>query len=248
MEIQAFFERYPKVAVAFSGGVDSAFLLYLAKKHGAKARAYYVDTAFQPAFEKEDAQRFAEEIGASFRVIPVDILSCSEVLQNGADRCYHCKKRLFSALIRAAEEDGFSVLLDGTNASDDAADRPGMRALKELSVLSPLRICGYTKDRIRDQSRKAGLFTWDKPAYACLATRIRTGEAITGEKLQSTEKAEAFLFSLGFRDLRVRLVGRDARIQVPVGEMQRILEHREEILSHLKKDYSGVFLDMEGRG
>ena len=139
------------------------------------------------------------------------------------------------------------MLLDGTNASDDAGDRPGMRALQELSVRSPLRECGLTKDEIRRLSREAGLFTWDKPAYACLATRIPTGQPITARDLAVTEAAETYLFSLGFTDFRVRLAGRSAKIQLPAAQMPHLLEHRQEILDRLGQDYDAVWLDLEAR-
>ena len=176
MTLEQFFAEKREVAVAVSGGVDSADLLYAAKRYAARVKAYYVSTAFQPEFELEDARRLADELGADMLVLHVDVLSNSAVTANPSDRCYHCKNTLFRQILRAAENDGFPVLLDGTNASDDAGDRPGMRALRELSVRSPLRECGLTKAEIRRLSREAGLFTWDKPAYACLATRIRTGE------------------------------------------------------------------------
>ena len=136
------------------------------------------------------------------------------------------------------------MLLDGTNASDDAGDRPGMRALKELSVRSPLRICGLTKAEIRRRSREAGLFTWDKPAYACLATRIPTGTEIKADKLSRTEAAEQALFSLGFRDFRIRLRGGAAVIQA---QLPKVLENRSRILEELRRYYHAVLLDLEVR-
>lgn len=154
---------------------------------------------------------------------------------------------IFSAIAQAAREDGFTTILDGTNASDDAGDRPGMRALQELSVLSPLRECGLTKPEIRRLSKEAGLFTWDKPAYACLATRIPTGTAITADQLERTEAAENHLFSLGFTDFRVRLQGDAAKLQVPAAQFPKVLENRDMILSELKKWYSTVLLDLEAR-
>ena len=164
MELKQFFETYPEAAIAFSGGVDSAYLLYAAIQYGKRVKAYYVKTAFQPQFELEDAFRLAKELGADMQVLEVDILCDFTVTANPADRCYHCKKALFSHILKAAKADGFSVLLDGTNASDEASDRPGMRAISELSVRSPLRECGLTKRQIRQLSKDAGLFTHDKPA------------------------------------------------------------------------------------
>lgn len=247
MNLQEFFRINPKVALAFSGGVDSAYLLYAAKKHGAEARAYYVKSAFQPQFELEDAKRLAEELGADMKVLEADVLGDVLVTANPTDRCYHCKKRIFTEIVKAAAAEGFPVLMDGTNATDDAGDRPGMRALRELSVRSPLRECGLTKDEIRRLSKEAGLFTWKKPAYACLATRIPTGELITAEKLQKTEQAEDYLFSLGLTDFRVRLFGSAARLQFPEGQLSKVLEKRTEIVEELKKYYDAVLLDLEVR-
>lgn len=247
MELKHFFETHPEVAIAFSGGVDSAYLLYAAKRYGKRVKAYYVKTAFQPQFELEDAQRLAEELSAEIEVLKVDILCQSIIVNNPADRCYHCKKELFSRILKAAQEDGFSVLLDGTNASDEASDRPGMRAIAELSVRSPLRECGLTKAQIRQLSKEAGLFTHDKPAYACLATRIPTGECITEEKLLRTEQAEGYLSRMGLRDFRVRSQGTSAKIQVTETDLALLMQHREDILSELKKHYTSVMLDLEVR-
>lgn len=247
MELTEFFQKHPKPALAFSGGVDSAYLLCAAKECGADIHAYYVKSAFQPRFELEDAKRLALQLGAAMTVIDVDILSCADVAANPPDRCYHCKQIIFQAIMRQAAEDGYDMLIDGTNASDDAGDRPGMRALEELAVRSPLRECGLAKEEIRRRSRQAGLFTWDKPAYACLATRIPAGETITGEKLARTERAEDFLFSLGFTDFRVRLAGDAARLQLPVAQMEQLMRHRTSIVQELKKHYSSVLLDMEAR-
>lgn len=247
MELKDFFAAHPRAAIAFSGGVDSAYLLWAAIDAGAQVKAYYIKTAFQPEFELEDARRLAEALGAEMEILPLDILCHPEVTANPADRCYHCKKALFTRLVQAARADGFDLLLDGTNASDDAGDRPGMRALRELSVRSPLRECGLSKDEIRRRSREAGLFTHDKPAYACLATRIPTGEPITGEKLRRTETAEAFLMALGLRDFRVRSQGDTAKLQVTAADLEAVLKNRETIVSELKKHYHSVLLDLEVR-
>lgn len=247
MTLKEFFNENPKVAIAFSGGVDSSYLLYAALQSGAQVRAYYVKSAFQPAFELEDALQFASEQGAEMRLLPVEVLADSVVASNPADRCYHCKRVIFSTIMKAASQDGFTVLVDGTNASDDAGDRPGMRALRELSVRSPLRECNLTKGEIRRLSQEAGLFTWNKPAYACLATRIPAGVEITEEKLAKTEAAEDFLFSLGFTDFRVRIISNAARIQLRKEQLDLLVEHREAILTRLKKDYDAVLLDLEVR-
>lgn len=248
MTLHEFFQNHPKVALAFSGGVDSAYLLYAAVRSGAQVRAYYVKSAFQPQFELEDAKRLAEELGADMRILDVDVLSDPNIVSNPSNRCYFCKNAIFTAILRAAKEDGFDLLMDGTNASDDAGDRPGMRALRELSVRSPLRECGLTKPEIRRLSKEAGLFTWDKPAYACLATRIPTGEQITAEKLERTEAAEDYLFSLGFTDFRVRMTGNSAKLQFPEQQFPVLLKKREAIVKELKRYYDSVLLDLEVRG
>lgn len=248
MTLETFFRENSRVAVAFSGGVDSSYLLYAALRCGAVAHGYYVKTAFQPQFELDDALRLAREIGADVSVLPVDVLSDVTVAANPPDRCYHCKKRIFGKIAEAARADGFDVLLDGTNASDDPDDRPGMRALRELAVRSPLCECGLTKARVRELSRAAGLFTWDKPAYACLATRIPPGTAITRGALERTEAAETFLTSLGFSDFRIRLYGDAARIQLPADQLERALAFRPQIVEKLKGLYSAVLLDLETRG
>ena len=247
MNLTQFWQANPKAAIAFSGGVDSAYLLYSAVQSGADVKAYYAKTAFQPAFELEDAKKLAAQLGAQMEILTLDVLSVPKVVENPQNRCYYCKTALFSAMTAAAKKDGFTLILDGTNASDEAADRPGMQALRELSVRSPLRECGLTKKEIRRLSKEAGLFTHDKPAYACLATRIPTGDTITSEKLARTEEAEGFLHSLGLRDFRVRRLGDIARIQVTESDLETVLKNREVILAHLKKLYSGVVLDLEVR-
>ncbi|MDO5134370.1 MAG: ATP-dependent sacrificial sulfur transferase LarE [Eubacteriales bacterium] len=248
MTLETFFSEHRKVALGFSGGVDSSYLLWAALNSGAEIKAYYVSTAFQPAFEREDALRLAGALGVEPAVLELDILACSEVSENPPDRCYYCKKQIFGAVCRKARGDGFDVLLDGTNASDDAGDRPGMRALEELSVLSPLRICGLTKEEIRRRSREAGLFTWDKPAYACLATRTPAGERITARLLRRTEEAETALAALGFRDFRVRHRGDEAFVEITKEQRALLRENWDRMEAVLKeKGYRKVFLDMASR-
>ena len=247
MTLETFFREVPRAAVAFSGGTDSAFLLWAAKKQGCQIQAYYIHTAFQPRFELEDARRLAGELGIPMQVIDMDILGVPEAAQNGPRRCYYCKRALFTRLREQAAKDGYTVLLDGTNASDDAGERPGMQALRELRVRSPLRECGITKDMVRSLSREAGLFTWEKPAYACLATRIPTGTEITREDLQRAEQAETALMALGFRDFRVRLSGEKARLQVTGEQMALAVDKRSEIVQALKPLFQEVLLDLEER-
>lgn len=247
MDLSAFFKENKQAAIAFSGGVDSAYLLYAGLCCGAKLTAYYVKSAFQPQFELDDAERLAKELGAEMKIIRLNVLDFSEIVLNSADRCYFCKKQIFSVIADAAHKDGHSLLLDGTNASDDESDRPGMRALRELAVRSPLRECGLTKAEIRRLSKEAGLFTWDKPAYACLATRLGANEVITQEKLAATEKAETHLSSLGFYDFRIRMAGDVAKIQLREEDFWKLFENRASILSELKKYYENVTLDLEAR-
>lgn len=246
-ELAAFFTASPRLAVACSGGADSVYLLYAAKACGADVAAYYVNTPLQPAFEREDARRAAAEIGVPLVEIPLDVLAENEVAQNPADRCYHCKRLIFAAIAQRAAGDGYTLLADGSNASDDAADRPGMRALAELHVASPLRQAGVTKAQLREFSRRAGLFTWNKPAYACLATRIPTGTALARETLQRVEQAEAALAALGFSDLRVRVVDGAAKLQLPEAQLPLALEKRREILAALAGAFPDVLLDMKPR-
>ncbi len=247
MELSEFFKENPKAALGFSGGVDSSYLLYAGLKYGADIRPYYIKTAFQPEFEFEDAKRLAESLGAKLNVIYADILSSSEVTENPENRCFYCKTALFSMVKAQALKDGCSVVIDGTNASDDAGDRPGMAALCNLDVRSPLRECGLTKEQIRRLSRAAGLFTWNKPAYACLATRIPTGETITEEKLYSIEKAENLLFSLGFSDFRVRIDRHLARIELLPEQMHRAIDLRSTILENMPGYFTNITLDLNGR-
>lgn len=242
-----FFNKYKKAAIAFSGGVDSAYLLYAAVKCNAVVQPYYVKSAFQPQFELDDAKKIADKLHINMKILEVDILSEPMVVKNSANRCYYCKKAIFSAIAEAAEKDGFTLLLDGTNASDQEDNRPGMRVLKELSVRSPLREYGLTKDEIRRLSKEAGLFTWKKPAYACLATRIPTGMEITEERLVRTEAAEDFLFSLGFTDFRIRILGDAAKLELSLHDLQKAITDRKTIIDELKKYYSSVLLDLEVR-
>lgn len=247
MDLTEFFAEHPKAAVAFSGGTDSAYLLYAALRCGADARPYFVHTVFQPRFEFEDAKRIAELLSSPLTVLELDILQNECIAANPPDRCYHCKKVIMTAILQAARKDGYSVILDGTNASDSEEDRPGMRALGELQVLSPLRFCGLTKDQIRALSKEAGLFTWDKPAYACLATRAAPGRALTKEVLARTEDAEDYLYDLGFRNFRVRDYVDGALIQVDADQLQTVLDRRKDILESLKPAYARVWLDLDTR-
>lgn len=246
MTLEDFFTRHPKAALGFSGGTDSAYLLYAGLSLGADVRPYYIKTQFQPAFELADAERLTRELGAELLVIEADILAVEAVAANPPDRCYHCKRALFSLLAERAASDGYTELMDGTNASDDPGDRPGTRALRELGVLSPLRDCGVTKADVRRLSREAGLFTHDKPSYACLATRVPAGRRIEAQALRGIESAESELRELGYDDLRVRLEEGGVRLELPEAQLERAVLGRGRILRALD-GLGRVTLDLRGR-
>lgn len=242
-----FFRMHPKAALAFSGGTDSAYLLYEAVKSRADIRPYFIKSPFQPQFELEDAQRLCVLCGVHLKIIEADTLSDVRIAENTEQRCYYCKKLLFSLLTQRAEEDGYTFVIDGTNASDRASDRPGMKALEELGIRSPLRECGITKTDVRTLSKKARLFTWNKSSYACLATRIPCGTPIREEKLRLIEKSENALARLGFTDFRIRLEGNAARIEVPARYMKKVVQKRDTIRTLLADDFSSVVLDLKER-
>ena len=247
MDLKDYFAQNPRAALAFSGGVDSAYLLYAGLHLGAELHPYYVKTQFQPDFEFRDAMRLCEQLGAEPTVLRLDALEDPMVRRNGPDRCYFCKRRIMGAILEKAAEDGYSLLLDGTNASDDSGDRPGMWALRELKVQSPLRLCGRTKPEIRRLSKEAGLFTWNKPAYACLATRVKTGEALEEETLRRVEAAEDCLGRMGFRDLRVRTAGGRATLQFIREQLAEAREREKEIRTGLSGLFDAVEIDPEER-
>lgn len=247
MTLREFFAQTPKAALAFSGGADSSYLLYAARECGAEVTPYYINTQFQPRFELEDARRLCRELGARLEVIELDVLADDAIASNPADRCYHCKRALFTALAERAAQDGYDLIIDGTNASDDAGDRPGMRALHELGVRSPLRECGISKARLRELSEQAGLFTAQKPAYACLATRVPTGERIDEDKLRRIELAEDALFAMGYTDFRARLRGEAALLQFPASQHARAQAELELIRQRLSGEFSEIRLDPKPR-
>ncbi len=245
MTLNDFFKQNQSFAIAFSGGVDSSYLICAAKLAGVKAKGYYVKSAFQPDFETEDALRLAREYSLDIEVIEADVLSSKIVCENPPDRCYHCKKLIFNRIIEKAHADGFTLICDGTNASDDINDRPGVRALQEYGVVSPLRLCGITKADIRTESRKLGIFTADKPAYACLATRISSGQMITAETLRKVEDSERGLFELGFSDFRVRVLGSCARLQLTVADMPLFIDKQKEVSALLLRNFDDAVLDLK---
>ena len=247
MELREFFALHPRVALAFSGGVDSSYLLYAALRWAEDVGVYYVRSAFQPEFEVRDALRLAGELGAEVKLLRADVLSCPAVAANPADRCYHCKTNIMSTIRAAAAADGYPLVIDGSNASDQISDRPGFRALEEQGILSPLRLCGLDKATIRSLSREAGLFTWDKPAYACLATRIPTGECITPERLAAVEAGEAALAAMGFTDFRLRTPEGRAWLQFTAEQLPEARARFDEIRAALAPHFAEIAIDPKER-
>jgi uncharacterized protein len=238
------------VVVAFSGGVDSTFLLNVA--HTVLGENAYAVTAQSPTFpahELKQAKEYARSLGVNYRIIKTDELSSDKFINNPPERCYYCKKELFSTLLKMARSQDIPWVADGSN-KDDAKDyRPGMRAVKELGIRQPLFEAGLYKDEIRALSKKLKLPTWDKPAYACLSSRLPYGESITLDKLQQIERAEKFLQGLGFSQVRVRHYQNMARIEVLPEEIGRFLKQdlRTKVAAKLQKlGYQYVTLDLQG--
>ena len=236
-----------KCALAFSGGTDSAFLLYQALKEGVDVKAYYCRSQFQPEFEYMDALRLLHELNADYTVIDLDVLADANVAANPPLRCALCKRKMFSTLIAQSDADGYSVVIDGTNASDDEGQRPGMKVLRELGVSSPLREAGLTKDTIRHLSKDAGLFTCDKPSYSCLATRVQTGVRLDSDILNRVEKGETALMDMGFSNFRLRTDGVNARLEVPQAQFDAFVAQRQAVLAVLGKLFRTVSLDLKYR-
>jgi uncharacterized protein len=240
-----------RVAVAFSGGVDSALLLKLCVDAlgAGNVLALTAVTSLNPVRELEAARRIAALCGSRLVEVPIDALGVPEVAANPRDRCYHCKRAIFGALKAIAGREGFPALLDGSNASDRGDYRPGKKAAAELGVLSPFDIADITKAEIREKSRALGLPNWDAPAAACLASRIPYGAALTEEALRRVEKAEDALIALGFLGCRVRLHGGVARIEAEQADIPRMASEdmRTRILEQLKPlGFDFIALDLQG--
>ena len=238
------------VAVAFSSGVDSTFLLKTAHDIlGDGALAVTARACIFPERERAEASLFCHSEGIEQIFLDEDVLEVEGFRDNPKDRCYHCKKNLFSKIIRIAENRGLAYVAEGSNLDDEDDYRPGMRAVSELGIRSPLREAGLTKQEIRELSHEMGLPTWDKPSYACLASRFPYGETITAEKLSMVEQAEALLLNLGFRQMRVRFHGDTARIEVEPSELVRIVapETAGQIRSYFHKlGFLYVAVDLDG--
>lgn len=236
------------VLVAFSGGVDSTFLLAAAREAlGDRILAATVATPYIPRWEIAAARELAASLGVAHRVFQRPFPE--RLRDNPPDHCYICKKALFAFLVRTAEEMGLARVVEGTNADDPNDFRPGLAALRELDICSPLLETGLTKALIRDLSRGLGLPTWDKPAYACLLSRIPVDTPVTDADLLRIEKAEVFLMELGFRAVRVRSHGDVARIEVPrerVGELVAA-DRAHDIRGRLKRmGFRHVAVDLGG--
>lgn len=249
-DLQENLRQRGSLAVAFSGGVDSAFLLKVA--HDVLGSRVIAVTACSPALpgrELREAEAFARELGVGHIVIQTNEFALSGYVNNPVDRCYFCKREIFAQISAVAAQHGLRFVADGSNVDDRGDYRPGMRALRELGIVCPLGEAGLGKQEIRMLSREMGLPTWDKPALACLSSRIPYGQKITREKIASIDKAETFLLGLGFRQVRVRHHGDIARIEVSEEERSRFFDSSlmDKIVDMLKQyGFSYVTLDLQG--
>ncbi|MCR4892989.1 MAG: ATP-dependent sacrificial sulfur transferase LarE [Lachnospiraceae bacterium] len=248
--LKAILQATGGIAVAFSGGVDSTLLLYAAwQALGDRALAVTVSSGTFPRREIAEAEDFCHLHGIRQRICPFEELSVPGFEENPKERCYICKKDLFGRIRRIAAENGLNFVAEGSNMDDNRDYRPGMRAIAELGIRSPLREVELSKREIRYLSREHALPSWDKPSYACLATRIPYGERITKEKLLQIERSEQLLIDKGFRQVRVRLHGNIARIEIPPEDFGKLVSDsvRTSIVTELKEiGFDYVTLDLMG--
>ncbi|QIB67957.1 ATP-dependent sacrificial sulfur transferase LarE [Aminipila butyrica] len=243
-------KKLGSVSVAFSGGVDSTLLVYAAKEAlGDQASAIICKSAFVPDREYEEAVAFAEAHQIPYQVLSMEVLSVEGLEDNPENRCYLCKKAIFSAILEKSKEMGRKFVAEGSNMDDASDYRPGKKAIIELQVTSPLYAVGLYKAEIRQISKELGLPTWDKPSYACLASRFVYGETLTLERLKRVELAEEFLRGLGYRQLRVRAHGDLARIELEEADFDSMMEKSRRQVVHQKFKELGfqyISLDLQG--
>ena len=234
--------------VAFSGGVDSAVLAAaLYQVAGEHMLAIMVDSPVHTDVDREAAETVAKEIGFPFKMIPFNDLNNEAFCNNPVDRCYICKFNRFAFLLDYAKTHGFSAVMEGSNLDDEGDYRPGMKAVKELGVISPLAMSDIRKDQIRRFAQAMNIPVWNRPSAPCLATRFTYGTKISQQALERIREAEAFLLSLGLHAVRVRYDGQHARIEVQEGDLENALTHRKEIVSYFKiLGFIKISLDLEG--
>ncbi|MBO6208198.1 MAG: ATP-dependent sacrificial sulfur transferase LarE [Lachnospiraceae bacterium] len=249
-QLKEYIRGLGSLAVGFSAGVDSTFLLAVAHEVlGERVIAVTGTDASVPEREIKEAKAFCEERGIRHIIYTMDPMKEEGYRKNGPDRCYFCKRGIYTEIRRIAEENGIEYMAEGSNMDDLGDYRPGLRAVEELSVKSPLREAKMTKADIRMLSKAMGLPTWSKPAYACLASRFVYGEEITEEKLKMIDQAEQFLIEHGFLEERVRMHGKIARIEVPAKDIPRLAEDgvREKVYEFFKRiGFQFVTLDLRG--
>ncbi|MCQ2543326.1 MAG: ATP-dependent sacrificial sulfur transferase LarE [Lachnospiraceae bacterium] len=242
--------KYKGVSVAFSSGVDSTFLLYAAHEAlGDNALAITAESNSFPKRESMEARDYCKELGVKQLICHPEELQIEEFVNNPVNRCYICKKEIFTQIIKLAKEYNTGIVVEGSNLDDNGDYRPGHQAIKELGVKSPLRDCGFTKAEIRELSNYFNIPTWDKPSYACLASRFPYGEKITAEKLDMVDKAEQYIMDLGFRQVRVRIHDKIARIELLAEDMDRFMDVkiREGVYEEFKKiGFEYTALDLKG--